>query len=87
MDEWLWEWKPQQFYILFHFLRNALAVSEIDLSYLVLTLGLWVWLLCYTVDFLLTDTSIRWTPLYNGHLELVPAFVYSLYLTLYKTDT
>ena len=25
--------------------------------------------------------------LYNGHLELVPAFFYSLYLTLYKTDT
>ena len=23
----------------------------------------------------------------NGHLELVPAFLYSLYLTLYKTDT
>ena len=22
----------------------------------------------------------------NGHLELVPAFLYSLYLTLYKTD-
>ena len=27
-----------------------------------------------------TDTSL------NGHLELVPAFLYSLYLTLYKTD-
>ena len=40
-----------------------------------------------TVDSLLTDTSIRRTPLYNGHLELVPAFLYSLYLTLYKTDT
>ena len=22
----------------------------------------------------------------NGHLELVPTFAYSLYLTLYKTD-
>ena len=32
------------------------------------------------------DTSIRRTPLYNGHLELVPAFLYSFYLTLYKTD-
>ena len=32
------------------------------------------------------DTSIRRTPLYNGHLELVPAFLYSLYLALYKTD-
>ena len=28
-----------------------------------------------------TDTSV------NGHLELVPAFLYSLYLTLHKTDT
>ena len=26
-------------------------------------------------------------PSENGHLELVPAFLYSLYLTLYKTDT
>ena len=47
------------------------------------------------------DTSVKWTPrvgpffsllplidsLQNGHLELVPAFLYSLYLTLYKTDT
>ena len=40
-----------------------------------------------TVDSLLMDTSIRRTPLQNGHLELVPAFLYSLYLTLYKTDT
>ena len=40
-----------------------------------------------TVDSLLTDTSIRRTPLWNGHLEFVPAFLYSLYLTLYKTDT
>ena len=24
---------------------------------------------------------------FNGHLKLVPAFLYSLYLTLYKTDT
>ena len=39
-----------------------------------------------TVYSLLTDTSIRRTPLKNGHLELVPAFLYSLYLTLYKTD-
>ena len=31
------------------------------------------------------DTSIRWTPPRNGHLELVLAFHYSLYLTLYKT--
>ena len=31
------------------------------------------------------DTSIRWTPRRNGHLELVLAFHYSLYLTLYKT--
>ena len=44
------------------------------------------WLLLTTVDSLLTDTSIRRTPPKNGHLELVPAFVYSLYLTLYKTD-
>ena len=40
----------------------------------------------YTVDSLLTDTSIRRTLLYNGHLELVPALAYSLYLTLYKMD-
>ena len=40
-----------------------------------------------TVDSLLTDTAIRQTPLQNGHLELVPAFLYSLYLTLYKTDS
>ena len=33
-----------------------------------------------TVDSLLTDTSLKRT------LELVPAFLYSLYLTLYKTD-
>ena len=26
------------------------------------------------------------TPPQNGHLDLVPAFLYSLYLTLYKTD-
>ena len=41
----------------------------------------------YAVDSLLTDTSIRRTPLLNGHPELVLAFLYSLYLTLYKTDT
>ena len=29
----------------------------------------------------MTDTSVK------GHLELVPAFLYSLYLTLYKMDT
>lgn len=40
----------------------------------------------FTVDSLLTDTSLRRTPLYNGHLELVPAFLYSLYLTFYKTN-
>ena len=34
----------------------------------------------------ITDTSIRRTPPSNGHLELVPAFLCSLYLTLYKTD-
>ena len=33
------------------------------------------------VKSLLTDS-----PLLNGHLELIPAFLYSLYLTLYKTD-
>ena len=41
----------------------------------------------YADDSLLTDTSIRRTPLLNGHPELVPAFLNSLYLTLYKTDT
>ena len=40
-----------------------------------------------TVDSILKDTSIRRTPLQNGHLELVPAFLTSLYLTHYKTDT
>ena len=39
-----------------------------------------------TVNSLLRDTSIRQAPLKNGHLELVPAFLYSRYLTLYKTD-
>ena len=37
--------------------------------------------------FLLMGTSVSRTPLQKGHLELVPAFLYSLYLTLYKTDT
>ena len=37
--------------------------------------------------FLLIGTSVRRTPLQNGYLELVPAFLYSSYLTLYKTDT
>ena len=41
----------------------------------------------YSDDSLLTDTSIRRTPLLNGHPELVPGFLYSLYLTLYKTHT
>ena len=41
---------------------------------------------CGTVNSLLTDTSIRRTPPWNRHLELVPAFLYFLYLTLYKTD-
>ena len=40
----------------------------------------------YTVDSLLKDFSIRRTPPKNGHLELVPAFLHSLYLTLYKTS-
>ena len=40
----------------------------------------------YTVDSLLTDTSIRRTNMQNGHLELAPAFLSSLYLTFYKTD-
>ena len=39
-----------------------------------------------TVDSLLTNTSITRTPLQNGHLVLVPSFLSSLYLTLYKTD-
>ena len=34
-----------------------------------------------TVDSFLMVTSVK-----NGHLELVPAFLYSLYLTLYKMD-
>ena len=43
-----------------------------------------------TVDSLLTDSSIRWTPLCNRHLELAPVLISLLtlnYLTLYKTDT
>ena len=35
---------------------------------------------------LLTATSIRRTPRLEGHPELVPAFLYSLKLTLYKMD-
>ena len=31
--------------------------------------------------------SIRRTPVWNGYLELVPAFLYSLYLTFYKAHT
>ena len=34
----------------------------------------------------LTDTSTRWTPRWNRYLELVPAFLYSLNLTLNKVD-
>ena len=43
-----------------------------------------------TVDSLLTDSSIRRTPLCNRHLELAPVLISLLtlnYLTLYKTDT
>ena len=32
-----------------------------------------------TVNSLLTDTSIRWTPLLEGHLMLVPAIYKSFY--------
>ena len=39
-----------------------------------------------TVNTLLTDTFMRWTPPYNGHLELVPTFLYSLSLTFYQMD-
>ena len=40
-------------------------------------------LLVRTVDSLSTDTSVNWTPI----LEWIPAFFYSIYLTLYKRDT
>ena len=33
------------------------------------------------------DTFVRRTPRSNGHQELGSAFRYSLYLTLYKTET
>ena len=33
------------------------------------------------------DTSLRQTPLKNGHLELVPAFLLSFFLPLHKMDT
>ena len=46
----------------------------------------WVKETSCTVNSLLMDTSIRRTPLKNGHLELVSAFLCSPYLTLYKTD-
>ena len=41
-----------------------------------------------TVNSLLMDTSIRQTPLLEGHLVLVPAIYKSFYCnyTLYKTD-
>ena len=41
-----------------------------------------------TVNSLLTDTSIRRTPLLEGHLVLIPAIYKSFYCnhTLYKTD-
>ena len=37
-----------------------------------------------TVDYILTNTSIGRTPRYNGHLDLVSALLYSLYLTLWR---
>ena len=47
----------------------------------------------HTVDSLLTDTPILTvtsiltdTSVLSDHLVLVPAFFYSLYLTLYKAD-
>ena len=39
---------------------------------------------CFIVDSLWKDTSIRRTPPYNGHLQLVPTFIPSFYLTLYN---
>ena len=48
---------------------------------------MWLWyIVCDTVESLITDTSTRRTPLYNWHLELVPAFLYYLYLALYTTE-
>ena len=37
----------------------------------------------FQFNFLLRDSE---NDLYDGHLELVPAFLYSLYLAPYKTD-
>ena len=62
-------------------------VSRIDRGYYMAARRYEISLRVLTVDSLLTDTSIRRTPLLNGLLELVPSFLYSLYLTLYKTDT
>ena len=52
-------------------------------SVLVISLGLSV-MVCFviTVDYLLTDTSVKWTPRVGLCLYLL-----TLYLTFYKTDT
>ena len=62
-------------------------VSRIDRGYYMAARRYEISLRVLTVDSLLTGTSIRRTPLLNGLFELVPSFLYSLYLTLYKTDT
>ena len=50
----------------------------------------WLSLLLFTCirGLLIIQSALSWqTPLYSGHLELVPAFFFnSLYLTLYKAD-
>ena len=33
-----------------------------------------------------TVNSLLRTPLLNGHLELVPAFLFPIYVTLHRTD-
>ena len=40
----------------------------------------------FMANSLLKDTSTRWAPQQNRHLELVPACLYFHHLTLYKTD-
>ena len=49
----------------------------------------WIWLHVASKTFSgkIPGGNIRQTPLYNGHLELVPAFLHSFCLTLYKMDT
>ena len=61
---------------------------HLSVSLCAFSLGLSV-IMCFviTVNCLLTDSSIGRTPLWNGHLDLVPLFIYWPFIWLYKMDT